>query len=85
MPDDEDTLDEKTDDTLEENLVTVASFTTPVEAEMARVRLERLGIAAFLGNAAAVGVMPFLGNDLGGISLQVLEKDADQARELLAS
>jgi hypothetical protein len=84
MPDD-DTLDEKNETTVEETLVTVASFTTPVEAEMARVRLERLGIPAFLGNSIAVGVMPFLGNDLGGISLQVLEKDAEQARELLGS
>jgi hypothetical protein len=81
MPDDP----ENTEDTAQETLVTVATFTTPVEAEMARVRLERLGIRAFLGNAIAVGVMPFLGNDLGGISLQVLEKDAEQARELLAS
>jgi hypothetical protein len=72
-------------DTVQETLVTVATFSTPVEAEMARVRLERLGIPAFLGNAIAVGVMPYLGNDLGGISLQVLEKDAEQARELLAS
>ncbi|MDB4993811.1 MAG: phosphatidylinositol-4-phosphate 5-kinase [Myxococcaceae bacterium] len=79
MPDDPET------DTVQETLVTVATFTTPVEAEMARVRLERLGIPAFLGNAIAVGVMPYLGNDLGGISLQVLEKDAEQARELLAS
>jgi hypothetical protein len=81
MPDDP----ENTEDTAQETLVTVATFTTPGEAEMARVRLERLGIRAFLGNAIAVGVMPFLGNDLGGISLQVLEKDAEQARELLAS
>jgi hypothetical protein len=81
MPDDP----ENTEDTAQETLVTVATFTTPVEAEMARVRLERLGIRAFLGNAIAVGVMPFLGNDLGGISLQVLETDAEQARELLAS
>jgi Putative prokaryotic signal transducing protein len=78
-------MSDDTQKTEDNALVTVATFTTPVEAEMARVRLERLGIQAFLGNAVAVGVMPFLGNDLGGISLQVLEKDAEQARELLAS
>lgn len=81
MPDDP----ENTEDTVQETLVTVATFNTPVEAEMARVRLERIGIPAYLGNSIAVGVMPYLGNDLGGISLQVLEKDAEQARELLAS
>jgi hypothetical protein len=83
MPDDE--PPDSTKATEHNTLVTVATFTTLVEAEMARVRLERIGIPAFLGNSVAVGVMPFLGNDLGGISLQVLEKDADQARELLES
>ncbi len=75
--------DEAENDTIAHELVTVATFHTPIEAELARTRLEAAGIASFLSNAASVGVMPFLGNDLGGIGLQVSSTDADAAREIL--
>lgn len=70
-------------DDADADLVTVATFHTPVEAEMARERLASEGIPAFLTNAAAVGMMPFLGNDLGGIGLQVTVHNEKTAREIL--
>ena len=70
-------------DELDEDLVTVAKFTTPAEAELARERLENEGILGFCSNAMAVGVMPFLGGDLGGVELKVKPSDLERAREIL--
>ncbi|WP_394837268.1 DUF2007 domain-containing protein [Pendulispora rubella] len=66
-----------------EDLVTVASFRTAPEAELAKELLENEGISAFLGNEMAAGLMPFLTPDLGGVTLQVQQKDAGRAREVL--
>jgi len=65
------------------DLVTVAKFQTPAEAELAKERLEAEGIPVFLKNEMAVGVMPYLGSALGGIELQVPERDTATARDLL--
>jgi len=67
-----------------EDLVTVASFRTVPEAELAKELLENEGISSFLGNEMAAGLMPFLTPDLGGITLQVQQKDAPRARDVLA-
>lgn len=66
-----------------EDLVVVARFGTPAEAELAKEMLGNEGIVAFLGNELAVGVMPYLSSGLGGITLQVQDKDAARARALL--
>ncbi|WP_394847779.1 DUF2007 domain-containing protein [Pendulispora brunnea] len=66
-----------------EDLVVVASFRTAPEAELAKELLENEGISAFLGNEMAAGLMPFLTPDLGGITLQVQQKDVPRAREVL--
>lgn len=65
------------------NLVTVAQFGTPVEAEMARGRLESEGIRAFLRDDMAVGMQPHLSGLLGGVRLAVAERDAAAATEIL--
>ncbi len=65
------------------DLVTIATFTSTVDAELAKSRLESEGIAAMLGNELASGMMPFLGAGLGGVSLQVAQHDAERAREIL--
>ena len=67
----------------EQDLVTVAKFRTPAEAEMARERLELEGILGFCSNAMAVGVMPVLGGDLGGIELKVAKSNVERAKEIL--
>ncbi len=69
----------------DQDLVTVAKFRTPAEAELARERLELEGIVAFCSNAMAVGVMPFLGNDLGGVELKVPKSELERAREILGA
>jgi hypothetical protein len=64
------------------DLVTIAHFTTVIEADMAKSQLDAEGIMAFVVNAGAIGVMPYLGAS-GGVRLQVAEDDAERAGEVL--
>ena len=70
---------------MDEPLTTVAAFNTPVEAELARNRLEEKGIAAVVVDAETVGMLFHLGGALGGVKVQVAESDAVRARAVLAS
>lgn len=63
--------------------ITIASFLTPEPAYLARARLEAEGIAAFLENESAVGMVGVLSNAVGGVKLQVEEADAERAAEIL--
>jgi hypothetical protein len=66
-------------------LVPIASYTTAVEAGLARATLEGSGIHCSLANDAVVGVLPHLSNAFGGIKLLVRELDAEAALKLLAA
>ena len=68
-----------------DDLVTLMQFPSAVEAELAKSHLESEGIAAFLGNELASGMMPFLSGGLGGVSLQVAAHDVERAREILGT
>ena len=63
-----------------DEVVTVAHFTEPLEAEMARGRLESAGIQVFLAGENARIMEP----GLGPLLLQVPAKDAEDARAILA-
>ncbi len=63
-----------------EEVVTVAHFTEPLEAEMARGRLESAGIEVFLAGENARIMEP----GLGPLRLQVAAKDEVDARAVLA-
>ncbi len=65
------------------DLVTVATFANPVEANIAKNRLEASGVRAFLANEETVDMDWLLGNALGWIKLEVGEQDADAARAVL--
>jgi tetratricopeptide (TPR) repeat protein len=69
---------------MSERTVTVATFAEPVQAHLAKNRLESAGIKSFLANQETVGMSWHLGIAFGGIQLQVLETDADDARAILA-
>ncbi len=62
-----------------EEVVTVASFSEPLEAEMARGRLESAGIEVFLAGENARIMEP----GLGPLRLQVAGKDEADARAIL--
>ena len=60
-----------------DKLVTVATFSAPMSAHIARNQLEAAGILAFLADEATVGTAWHLGTAVGGIKLQVVDSDAE--------
>jgi hypothetical protein len=62
------------------NVVTIASFNEPLEAEMAKLRLESAGIEVFLSGENARIMEP----GLGPLELQVSSEDEEDARAILA-
>ncbi|MEP3479989.1 MAG: hypothetical protein ABJZ55_12135 [Fuerstiella sp.] len=64
---------------MSDKLVTVATFSTPVEAAIGRNALEADGVRAFLADNAIVGMAWYLGGAVGGIKLQVADEDAERA------
>ena len=58
---------------MQDMLVTIATFTTLVEASMAKNRLEAEGIRIFLADAETVGMVWHLTSAFGGIKLQVTD------------
>ncbi len=62
-----------------EEVITVANFTEPMEAEMARLRLESAGIETFLSGENARIMEP----GLGPLQLQVKAEDESDARAIL--
>jgi predicted RNA-binding Zn-ribbon protein involved in translation (DUF1610 family) len=69
---------------MEEKLVTVATFAQPIEAHIAKGRLESEGILCFLGDENIVSVHPFYSNAVGGVKLKVREKEAEQAFAIMS-
>jgi hypothetical protein len=67
-----------------QDAVTVATFWNAPEAYMVRARLEAEGIRAYVADELATMVTWGLLNNSGGVKLQVAEKDAERAREVLA-
>lgn len=61
-------------------VVTIASFTEPLEAEMARLRLQSAGIETFLSGENARILEP----GLGPLQLQVSSEDEADARAIMA-
>jgi hypothetical protein len=62
------------------DVVTIASFTEPLEAEMAKLRLESAGIEVFLSGENARILEP----GLGPLQMQVKAEDEADARAILA-
>ncbi len=66
-----------------DKLVTVAQFADYIEAEMAKQLLADYGIEAVVTEENAANLYPISG--AVGPELQVLEKNAQQARQILES
>jgi hypothetical protein len=69
---------------MSEQLVRIAAFNTPVEANLAQSVLAGEGIESCLENDVAVGMVWYYGNAIGGVKLFVHESDAERARVILA-
>lgn len=68
-----------------ESLQTIATFTSPWEAQLARAALEAEGIEATIADEHLIRLYWALSNAIGGVKLQVRPDDAERARDLLAS
>jgi hypothetical protein len=66
------------------HLVSIRTFPNDIEADVARQHLESAGITAFVRKDDYGGFQPALQMQLG-VFLQVLEKDAETAEEVLKS
>jgi len=65
-----------------DRLVTVGRFLSPIDAELARSRLEADGIGAVIQGAGLGSVLP--ATPFTEMLLQVRADDAERAREILA-
>ncbi len=68
-----------------DKLLTVASFSTPTEAEIVRSRLDLEGVRSFLSDETLVGMNWILGNAVGGVKVQVADSDFARAMEILSA
>lgn len=67
-----------------ERLVTVASYNSPWEAQLAKARLEAAGIEAVIADENFLRLYWAVSSSLGGAKVQVRESAVGQAAELLA-
>ncbi len=65
------------------DLVTIQTFTYAYEAAIFRSKLESEGIFCYLQDELTAQVHPFLSNAIGGVKLQVRKNDVDKAIQLL--
>lgn len=68
----------------ESTLTTVASYSFPHEAHIAKGTLEAAGIPAFIADEHTINMQWFYSNALGGVRVQVPSRYAEQAKEILA-
>lgn len=66
-----------------EELVTAAVYHNVHEADIAQSLLESFGVDCFLHDQFMHRVHPFSSEVLGGMRLQVMQKDLELAKELL--
>lgn len=68
---------------MSDELVTIATFSRPMEAHLTRMRLESEGIECFIGDEYTVAANWLFSNAVGGVKLKVRESDAQEAAEIL--
>jgi hypothetical protein len=62
---------------------TLASFNLPMDAYLLRARLEGNGIASYIRDENLVTLDWLYANAVGGVKVDVMDEDYDQALELL--
>lgn len=65
------------------DMITIAHYTNPLEAHIARGRLESEGIEAFVADENIVWANWLLSDAVGGIQLRVAMEDSIRARRIL--
>jgi len=65
-------------------LTTIATYSLPYEAQIARAKLDSEGIPAYIADEHTINMQWLYSNALGGVRLQVPQSFAQQAIEVLA-
>ena len=68
---------------MSKNWITVASFSQPFEAHLAKTRLEAEGVTCVVSDEYLIRVDWLLSNAVGGVKLMVPVWEADHARDIL--
>ena len=67
-----------------EKIVIYQAFDTVMKANLAKTKLDAYGIPCFLTEENFTSLYPFRNDIFPGVRLHIFEKDASQAREILA-
>ncbi len=70
---------------MSDRLVTIATFSQPVEADLVKSKLESENIECFIADQAIIQLNWLYSNAVGGVKLQVREVDAKKALEIIRS
>jgi len=70
---------------MEKKIVTVMTFSTLWEAEMALSKLESEDLHAYLKDGETVNMNWLLSNAVGGVKVQVTDVDLEKAKEILSA
>ncbi len=70
---------------MSDKLITLATFTYTTEAYVLTAKLEAEEIEYFLKNENLLSTQQFLSNAVGGMDVQVREKDLEKAKAILKS
>src|SRR5579864_1808646 len=65
-----------------QRLITIGTFSTPWEAQLAQARLNAEGLHSLIANEHVIRMVA-LSNAVGGVQLKVREQDAEAATEVL--
>jgi len=65
------------------SLITVESFSDPLEAHIAKGRLEAEGIQAFVANEHHIWANWMISHALGGVRVQVASENIDDAKRVM--
>lgn len=69
---------------MSEKLITLVTYTYATESYLLIAKLDTEGIFSFIKNEHTVSTQNFLSNAVGGIDVQIKEKDLARASEILA-
>jgi hypothetical protein len=64
-------------------LITFRTFNNPIDAHLARTKLESEGILSFLFDEHMMAFNPFYNSALGGVKLKINKMDLEKAEEIL--
>jgi len=66
------------------NLITITSYSEPLEAHIVKGRLEAEGIPTYIANEHHISVAWYISHALGGVKIQVHEKDREKAINIIS-